>query len=261
MSIPNHKFQFALKNNDGTEIQRAYADTDGTVTFEPIEYTLDNDGTTYTYQISEIAGDDSAITWDDHTETVTVAVSDQGNGSMSAPVVADADGAVFTNVTELQPATLSVSNTVEGTSGNKNDSFSFTITVKDASEGDTITYQKTGQTSSTLTLDSNGSAEFGLLHGEAAEFTGLFVNQLVTVTQGTDKGYTTTVNGTEGKTYTSTLSAENEAIFTNTRNMAVPTDADTNIRIMGLFALLAMAGICGIMLRKATNRQNETKGK
>ena len=62
------------------------------VVFDELEYTTADIGT-HTYRIREIAGTDLSVDYDGHEETVTVTVSDAGNGRLNVNVVYDSDGA------------------------------------------------------------------------------------------------------------------------------------------------------------------------
>ncbi|MGI6315218.1 MAG: Spy0128 family protein [Christensenellales bacterium] len=51
----------------------------------------------FTYTITEVIGSAAGYTYDSHTETVTVNVTDDGGGTLTATAMYDADGAVFNN--------------------------------------------------------------------------------------------------------------------------------------------------------------------
>ena len=67
------------KNEDGA--------AEGTIYFNSISYTLADVGQTYTYTVKEVSGSDSSITYDDTEYTVKVAVSDEGDGTLSFETV------------------------------------------------------------------------------------------------------------------------------------------------------------------------------
>ena len=93
------QFTFTLDgvgNNVHQEKQNA---ADGTVKFDEISYDQDDAGKTFTYTIKEVAGSEAGYTYDDHSETVKVTVTDKGDGTLDTAVAYDADGAVFTNYT------------------------------------------------------------------------------------------------------------------------------------------------------------------
>ena len=95
-------FSFELKDADGNVLQAKQNDADGTVTFDPISYTQDaeerrrtyKDSATYTYTVSEQIPEGAAqnvdgtyvkdgVTYDGHSEQVTVHVADRGNGTLA----------------------------------------------------------------------------------------------------------------------------------------------------------------------------------
>ncbi len=104
-NLTKGQFTFALKgtvNDEPVELTAAN-DADGNVVFPHLE--LASAGT-YTFTVSEVAGDEARVTYDKRVFTVTVEVTDDGSGKLSATVANDApEGAmVFVN-TYTPPAT------------------------------------------------------------------------------------------------------------------------------------------------------------
>ena len=62
--------------------------------FEDLVFTEEGE---YRYVIEQIQGSDPTIIYDDHVEYVTITVTDNGNGTMSAVASYDADGPLFEN--------------------------------------------------------------------------------------------------------------------------------------------------------------------
>ena len=129
-------FEFTLKEGDNV-IQTVTA-ANGAVLFDPIIYTSAG---THVYTIVEnwetYSGplDASGVTFDTHVETVTVEVTDEGEGKLSAEVTYDADGPAFANRTN--PGDLIITKSVIGqTSANADDTFTFTIRIKSPTGGD-----------------------------------------------------------------------------------------------------------------------------
>ena len=91
------EFTFSLENG-GQLMDEATNDADGNVTFR--ELTLKQAGT-YTFTVSEIAGSEEGVTYDSSQKTVTVTVTDDGNGQLQASV--EGNGQTFTN-TYVKPA-------------------------------------------------------------------------------------------------------------------------------------------------------------
>lgn len=89
-------FEIGLVSTDGdgktsfSPIQsNATNAADGTVTFEPIEYTQADAGKSFLYAIHEVAGADPTIDYDAHWSLVRVDVTDNGNGTLSLQTTFD----------------------------------------------------------------------------------------------------------------------------------------------------------------------------
>lgn len=95
--LADGEFTFRLENG-GQLMDEATNDADGNVTFH--ELTLKQAGT-YTFTVSEIAGSEEGVTYDSSQKTVTVTVTDDGNGLLQASV--EGNGQTFTN-TYVKPA-------------------------------------------------------------------------------------------------------------------------------------------------------------
>lgn len=104
-TLTKGQFTFVLKgtvNDEPVELTTAN-DADGNVVFPHLEF---ESAGTYTFTVSEVAGDEARVTYDKRVFTVTVEVTDDGSGKLSATVANDApEGAmVFVN-TYTPPAT------------------------------------------------------------------------------------------------------------------------------------------------------------
>lgn len=95
--LADGEFTFRLENG-GQLMDEATNGADGNVTFH--ELTLKQAGT-YTFTVSEIAGSEEGVTYDSSQKTVTVTVTDDGNGQLQASV--EGNGQTFTN-TYVKPA-------------------------------------------------------------------------------------------------------------------------------------------------------------
>lgn len=104
-TLTEGQFTFVLKGtvNDEPIELTATNDADGNVAFPHLELTSAG---TYTFTVSELAGREARVTYDKRAFTVTVEVTDDGSGKLSATVSNDApEGAmVFVN-TYTPPAT------------------------------------------------------------------------------------------------------------------------------------------------------------
>lgn len=148
-------FSFELKDASGNVLQTKQNAADGAVAFDPIAYTQDalknDDGTykdsaAYTYTVSELIPEDAVqmsdgtyakdgITYDGHSEEVTVHVADCGNGTLA---VTYGDGGseqapeiAFTNTYRANAATaqLEAQKQLVGRSWGSDDAFTFEVTA------------------------------------------------------------------------------------------------------------------------------------
>ncbi|MBZ2124090.1 Spy0128 family protein [Streptococcus gordonii] len=91
------KYEFELKEGD-TVVGTAKNKADGSISFPEIEYT---EAGTYTYTMSEKAGNEPGVTYDKTSHTVTVEVADNGQGQLEATVTSEKP--VFTNTYAAKP--------------------------------------------------------------------------------------------------------------------------------------------------------------
>ena len=79
------KFSFKLEGNGVSQTKTN--DAEGKVAFAPISYKLEDAGKKFTYTVSEVIPTDKAgVTYDDSVYTVTVKVTDNGNGTLGTEV-------------------------------------------------------------------------------------------------------------------------------------------------------------------------------
>ena len=102
------KYEFELKENDKV-VGTAKNTADGSISFPEIEYT---EAGTYTYTMSEKAGNEPGVTYDTASHTVTVDVADNGQGQLVATITSEQP--VFTN-TYTKPAPAADTITIEAT--------------------------------------------------------------------------------------------------------------------------------------------------
>lgn len=145
---------------------------------------------TYTYTIKEVAGTTPGMTYDSAAHTVTVKVSADNNGALSADIKYDADKTALTITnTYNKPvgnATISVTKAMSGDPYNGNEQFTFTLTPADTQSatnnkvtGDlsqaiavggaaswTVNYDKTGTYTYTI-QETKGSTE-GVIYDDTA---------------------------------------------------------------------------------------------
>lgn len=93
-SLEDGEFSFALEGEDGTRLT-AGNDANGMVAFPAIQY---SETGTYQYTLSEVKGSETGVTYDEAAYAVTVAVEDDGEGSLVATVSYEGGKApVFSN--------------------------------------------------------------------------------------------------------------------------------------------------------------------
>ena len=145
---------------------------------------------------------------------------------------------------------LTISKTVAGNQGDKTKDFTFTIKV-DGADGEK--YYVNG----TTTLVSGTPADITLKNGESVTIYGLSEDDEYTVTETdyTADGYTTTIDGTEGREKSGTISADTNVAFVNTKNATTPTGIVMNIAPYVLMVAVA-AVLAVVFLRKRNTFEN-----
>ncbi len=237
-------FQFTLTGDDSAPMPEGSADGSKTVSvtaagtkagdrvafdFGTIRYTLDDlkdagfaevggkrvRAKTFTYTVSEVRpADGSAIagvTYDGHTATMTVTVTDDGSGNLTAstPAIAQASGGDFVNTytTGLDYSARAGVRLSKALTGRAMEAGQFAFTV--AADGETAAKLglKTGKDAYAVAAADDGAADFIDLIGSAAKgdvtFTdadaGKTYSFTVTETKTGGEGYT---NDTEPRTVT-----------------------------------------------------------
>lgn len=237
-------FQFTLTGEDGAPMPEGAADGSKTVSvtaagtkagtkvafdFGPIRYTL-NDikdagfaevggkrvrAKTFTYAVSEVRPDDgpaiAGVSYDGHVATMTVTVTDDGSGNLTAstPAIAQASGGDFVNTytTELGYSARAGVRLSKTLSGRAMEAGQFAFTVTADAETAAKLGLKTGKDAYTVAAADDGQADLIGLIGGAAEgdvkFTdadaGKTYSFTVTETKLGGEGYT---NDTEPRTVT-----------------------------------------------------------
>lgn len=204
--------------------------------FGTIEYTKPG---TYTYVITEQPGDEAALTFSKATYRVTVTVTDDDAGKLSAKTeiaqltddAGDAaertvEAAVFTNTAKT--GSLTVKKTVVG--GDSQREFGFAVTLTDG-DGEPVsgTFGK-GERAVTF---AGGKATFTLKDGGEKAIAGLPVGARYTVTEDAAEGYTTAVNGADGSKAEGAVTEDGATVaFTNTYGTATE---GRDVSTVGLF--------------------------
>lgn len=88
-----YQFRFQLLDARGAVVRYANNDAEGNVVFGALNYTEADAGQTYTYTMEEIDREKPGYTYDDARYTVEVAVTDNGDGTLTVvPTYLDAEG-------------------------------------------------------------------------------------------------------------------------------------------------------------------------
>lgn len=98
-SLEDGEFSFALEGEDGTQLT-AGNDANGMVVFPAIQH---SETGTYQYTLSEVKGSETGVTYDEAAYAVTVAVEDDGEGSLVATVSYEGGKAPVFNNTYQEP--------------------------------------------------------------------------------------------------------------------------------------------------------------
>lgn len=81
--LKGKSFEFTLTDkNSGKTIDTAETNGTDTASFATLQYTEKDAGKTFVYEVAETKTDDKETVFDEHKETVTVKVSDLGNGAL-----------------------------------------------------------------------------------------------------------------------------------------------------------------------------------
>ena len=233
----------------------------GTLNFT-LDYSLMDDGMTFVYTVKEITDEnDEGIVYDTHDETITVSVTDNGDGTMTATPVFDADGVTFENVKRV---ILNIEKSVAGNMGDRSQDFTFTLTL---TEND-APYELTSMPGD-WTQTAVGEYTFTLRHGQltsvvlpaevkyAISEDALGYTPAYTVVDINGRQIGKSDNAEDGWHYTagafSSDSGDQTVSFTNTLRAAVPTNA--RLTFGGLIAFpVAIAGLAVFFAERRKKR-------
>ena len=163
-TLADGEFSFQLKDSNGVVLQTKQNDADGNVTFDKISYGLADVGT-HTYTISEVKGDKGGVTYDAAVKTVTVDVSDKGDGTLQVTTSGDGADATFTNAYSASgDFTLQGAKHLDGRSFQKGDSWTFAV-----SGSDDAPLPATTQVTIDPTAGSDTTFSFGDIHYTLAD--------------------------------------------------------------------------------------------
>ncbi len=143
-TLAENGFSFTMMDSTGASVGDVTMDADGTITFPTLSYNEKDIGGEYTYTITEVAGTDSSVQYDDTTYTVVVSVADNGDGTLDVTYTVNGTESGDITFTNYQKGSLTITKTFTGLSDEQIENLTgFTLTVTN-SDGDTV---------ATLTLD------------------------------------------------------------------------------------------------------------
>ncbi len=141
-TITDGQFTYTVMEGE-TQVATGTVAADGTITFTQIDYTYDEIGE-HTYTITEDAGSDESVQYDDKEYTVVVTVTDNETGELNVSYTVNGEENGSIAFTNYQKGSLTISKAFTGLMEEQIASLTdFTITVTN-SNGDTV---------ATLTLD------------------------------------------------------------------------------------------------------------
>ena len=217
------EFEFVLKNDaDGSEVQKVKNTADGKVTFAPIEYTKAG---TYKYTIVETNAGQTidGVTYDSLEVKVTVEVTDDGEGKLTANVTYPADKEFNNSYGASKiPATLAVKKTLTGREL-KADEFEFTLTDQDGNVKETVKNDKDGNVKfSALEFDKAGTFTYKIAE-KAGTATGItYDSKTITAT--------VTVADNGKGALEATVTYDDEKAFENTYTPAGATSVTLGVK-------------------------------
>lgn len=144
--LKDNEFGFEIKDEDGMVAATGVAAADGTIRFSKIYFT---EAGTYEYKVIEVDGGLGGVTYSDAVIEITIVVTDDGNGALSAAVDASSPAIVFTNTYTPDPVSVQFEG-VKSLTGRKLGAGEFTFIVTD----------ENGETVATGTNSADGTIVF-----------------------------------------------------------------------------------------------------
>ena len=212
------------------------------------------------HNVRFVVGDTGGITLLNNYADVTVTSDDSVPGTMSFEMkIKDP------STTKL----LTVTKTVSGNMGSRDQKFDFTATFKDSNgiayQNGLVNVRYSDGTEATLTLNNNGSTTFQLAHGETIQFA-LPPDTKYTITEGANEYEATWKVNNEpthsGKVATGVLTANQTVTFTNTKKAVIPTGIDFTVKaILGAGLLLVIgASAFAVVSRRRRDEDDPEDG-
>ena len=150
------EFQFQLKDAQGNVAATVSNDAAGNVTFPSMAF---GEAGTYVYEVSEVAGSAVGVTYDADVRTVTIKVTDDGQGFLAAETSVDGD-TTFANTYKADPVSYGVTQDVK---------VSKTLTGRDLRAGEfAFELVENGKVVATAPNDAEGNVNFDALEYDEA---------------------------------------------------------------------------------------------
>lgn len=150
------EFQFQLKDAQGNVAATVSNDAAGNVTFPSMAF---GEAGTYVYKVSEVAGSAAGVSYDAGVRTVTIKVTDDGQGFLAAKTSVDGD-TTFANTYKADPVSYGVTQDVK---------VSKTLTGRDLRAGEfAFELVENGKVVATAHNDAEGNVNFDALKYDEA---------------------------------------------------------------------------------------------
>lgn len=211
----DQRYTFELASGADTPAIKQIKENElGLVTFDDIAYTLADAGKTYQYTVRETTQDSGGLTVDKTVYTVTAAIVDNGDGTLTVtPAYSNGTETVQEIAFDNKLAgSIVLSKKVEGEVTDEEFAFGFTFT----DEADTLLTEKFAYTGSRTGEVGSGDT-LKLKDGESVVFDSVPVGTICTVTEESRARYTTTVNAESINSIRFSVTSESMPIaFVNT---------------------------------------------
>lgn len=258
------KFTFTLTGDDGeSQSVKNGGLTGGDVVFDPIVFEESDLGKEHTYTIKETPVD--GYTCDSSVYTVKAALTEDG---METTV--QKDGVTIEGEDALSKITFNnkmpsgkfrLTKTVTGNGASQSEEFTFKTTLTKADGTPFANATITASDGSRERLDENGSFTRKLKHGESYELGGVPLGTKFTVQELNATDYTTTVNGTEGKTYSGTMQSTAGALVSFINKKNDPVELTISKTVTGTGASKSRPFTFKVTLSDAKNEYSYTGSK